>query len=137
MGKPLLVEIIAYAPTAFYHCTHCEVVWHEAGVTGAVHQEQIDSSLPANLTREYQDISLWADELFRRYEDRVVIQVIDAASLEGVIKSLRYGVHRYPAVIVNRQARFTAHAAAQALERAGEEIARVLGQPQESQPSGS
>jgi hypothetical protein len=31
MERPLLVEIIAYAPTAFYHCTHCEVAWREMG----------------------------------------------------------------------------------------------------------
>ena len=33
MTKPLLVEIIAYAPTAYYHCTHCEVAWREMGAT--------------------------------------------------------------------------------------------------------
>ncbi len=130
MGKPLLVEVIAYAPTAFYHCTHCEVVWHEAGVTRSIHQEQMDSSLPDDLAREYQGISRWVEELFQHYDNRIIVKVIDAASLEGLFKSLQYGVHRYPAVIVNRQARFTA----QALERAGSEIDRIF---QEVQPSGT
>jgi hypothetical protein len=130
MDMPLLVEIIAYAPTAFYHCQHCEVVWHEIKASGPIHQEQVASSLPDDLIQEYQEISNWADELFRRYADRVTVQVIDAASLEGVLKSLRYGVHRYPAVIVNRRARFTR----QAFERASDEIARALGSPQPSSP---
>ncbi len=130
MGKPLLVEIIAYAPTGFYHCTHCEVVWREAGVSRSIHQEQMDSSLPDDLAREYQGISRWVEELFQRYDNRIIVKVIDAASLEGLFKSLQYGVHRYPAVIVNRQARFTV----QALEQAGGEIDRIF---QEVQPSGT
>ena len=46
MAEPLLVEIVTYAPTAFYHCTHCEVAWHEAGMTHTLHTEQVASSLP-------------------------------------------------------------------------------------------
>ena len=46
MSKPLQVEIIAYAPTAYYHCTHCEVAWREMGATNRIHQEQLSSSLP-------------------------------------------------------------------------------------------
>ncbi len=35
-----------------------------------------------------------------RYGGRVVFKVIDAASFEGLLKSLRYGVPKYPTVIV-------------------------------------
>lgn len=126
MDEPLLVEIIAYAPTAYYHCTHCEVAWREIGVDNRIHDEQVRSSLPLNLIQDYQQISDWVENLFQSYCDRVVLKVIDAASLEGFIKSLRYGVHRYPAVIVNRQARFTKGA----FNRAGEEVARLLGEVQ-------
>ncbi len=130
MDKPLLVEVIAYAPTAFYHCTHCEVVWREAKVTGRIHQEQVESSLPDDLALEYQQISLWVEDLFRQYLDRITVKMIDAASMEGLFKSLQYGTRRYPAVIVDHRSRFTSNA----LEGAGEEIARILGQPA---PSGS
>jgi hypothetical protein len=84
-AKPLLVEIIAYAPTAYYHCTHC---------------------------------------------DAIRLKVIDAASVEGFYKSLRYNARRYPAVIVNGQARFVG---AKMLSAAGEEIARLLA----SEPAGA
>jgi hypothetical protein len=30
--KPLTVEVITYAPTAFYHCQHCEVAFQEMGI---------------------------------------------------------------------------------------------------------
>ena len=51
MKAPLLVEIVAYAPTAFYHCTHCEVAWREMGVSNRIHEEQTLNSLPADLAQ--------------------------------------------------------------------------------------
>ena len=121
--KPLLVEIIAYAPTAFYHCTHCEVAWREMGATNRIHEEQVESSLPEDLLQEYQVVSDWVKELFRAHCDRVVLKVIDAASLEGVYKSLRYNARRYPAVIVNGKSKFIG---SHMLTEASEEIAQQL-----------
>ncbi len=129
MDEPLLVEIIAYAPTAFYHCQHCEIAWREIGVSNHMHEEQVASSLPPELVLEYQAVSDWVREVFRRHCDRVAVKVIDAASLEGVVKTLRYRVHRFPAIIVGREARFSGDAA-QALAGAGAELDRRLGQPE-------
>jgi hypothetical protein len=127
-GGPLLVEIIAYAPTAYYHCTHCEVAWREMGADNRIHEEQVESSLPEDLMREYQTVSDWVQELFRVHCDAVLLKVIDAASIEGVYKSLRYNARRYPAVIVNGRSRFLG---TQMLSAASEEIAHQLaGQPQ-------
>ena len=127
MSTPLLVEIIAYAPTAYYHCTHCEVAWQEMGKSNRVHEEQLESSLPEDLQHEYQLVSDWVREMFRVHCDNIVLKVIDAASLEGFYKSLKYNARRYPAVIVNGQKRFVG---SQMLSSASEEIARQLaGQP--------
>jgi hypothetical protein len=122
MGSPLLVEIIAYAPTAYYHCTHCEVAWREMGVDNRIHEEQTQSSLPADLVMDYQRISDWVREIFRRHCDQVVVKIIDVASVEGFFKSLRYGVHRYPAVIIEGKSHF----AGSSLEEASQAIARRL-----------
>jgi hypothetical protein len=123
MSKPLMVEIIAYAPTAFYHCTHCEVAWREMGATNRIHEEQMESSLPEDLMQEYQVVSDWVSEMFRVHCDRIVLKVIDAASIEGVYKSLKYNAHHYPAVIVNGKSRFIG---SQMLSSAGKEIAHQL-----------
>lgn len=128
MSKPLLVEIIAYAPTAFYHCTHCEVAWREMGATNRIHEEQIESSLPEDLIQEYQTVSDWVKEMFRVHCDAIILKVIDAASIEGFYKSLKYNARRYPAVIVNGTTRFLG---SQMLSAASEEIAHQL----ESQPT--
>ena len=127
MEKPLLVEIIAYAPTAFYHCTHCEVAWQEMGKSNRVHEEQLKSSLPDDLLREYQTVSDWVKEMFRVYCDNILVKVIDAASIEGFYKSLKYNARQYPAVIVNGKSRFLG---SQMLSAASNEIAHQLaGEP--------
>jgi hypothetical protein len=123
MDEPLMVEIIAYAPTAFYHCTHCEVAWREMGKSNRVHEEQLESSLPADLQREYLAVSDWMKEMFRVHCDRLIVKVIDAASIEGVFKSLRYNARRFPAVIVNGDTRFMGK---NSLQSATTEIDRLL-----------
>ena len=123
MSDPLLVEIIAYAPTAYYHCTHCEVAWREMGATNRIHEEQMQSSLPDDLIKEYETVSDWVREMFKVHCDNILLKVIDAASVEGFYKSLKYNARRYPAVIVNRKARFLG---SQMLSAASAEIARQL-----------
>jgi hypothetical protein len=123
--KPLLVEIVAYAPTAFYHCQHCEVIWQETGFSKGLHAEQMMNSLPPDMIREYQAVSDWVRRLFKAHCDRVIVKVIDAASIEGFWKTVRHGLRHYPAVVVDGQARFsgTDFGAAEG------EIARRLGVP--------
>jgi hypothetical protein len=123
MNKPLLVEILAYAPTAYYHCMHCEVAWREMGKSNRVQQEQLESSLPEDLAREYQAVSDWVREIFSTYGDRLIVKVIDAASVEGVFKSLRYKTRRFPAVIVEQEFRFSGEGS---LSSASGEIERRL-----------
>lgn len=107
--KPVMVEIIAYAPTQYYHCMHCEVVWNEAEIDGIkkFHKESMESSVPADLMEEYHLVSDWVIDAVERYGGRVVFKVIDAASVEGLLKSVRYGVRKYPAVIVDGQVKQT------------------------------
>jgi hypothetical protein len=99
----LMVEVIAYAPTQFFHCQHCEFVFETTGVKGVrkFHDEAQESSMPPEMMKEYQDLSDWVMNVVERYGGRVVFKVIDATSVEGLLKSVRYGVHKYPAVIIN------------------------------------
>lgn len=99
-ARALRVEVLAYAPTAFYHCQHCEVAFEEVGFGRRIHAEQLAHALPEDLLRDYRALSDWVRALTEYYCGRVVVKVIDAASVEGFWKSLRYGARRYPAVIV-------------------------------------
>jgi hypothetical protein len=106
--KPLMVEIIAYAPTQYFHCRHCEFVWNQAEIEGIkkFHEDAVETSMPPDMMREYQDLSDWVLDAVEQYNDRVVFKVVDAASFEGLIKSVRYGVHKYPAVIVDGREKY-------------------------------
>jgi hypothetical protein len=98
------------------------------GAGNRIHDEQVENSLPEDLMQEYQIVSDWVKELFRVHCDAILLKVIDAASIEGLYKSLRYNVRRYPAVIVEGQSRFLG---TQMLSAAGEEIAhRLASEPQ-------
>ena len=105
LTTPVRVEVIAYAPTAFFHCQHCELTFQHVGVGQKIHDEQTVQALPPDLSQDYQALSEWVRALTEHYCGQVIVKVIDAASVEGFWKSLRYGVRRYPAVIVAGQDR--------------------------------
>jgi hypothetical protein len=109
MMKPLIVQVIAYAPTQFFHCTHCEVLFQEADVKGVkkFHADAMETSMPPDMMQEYRILSDWVLSAVERYNGRVVFKIIDAASMEGLLKSVRYGVRSYPTVIVNGKAKHT------------------------------
>ncbi len=104
--EPILVQVLAYAPTQFFHCQHCEFVWQQVGAGAPLHQEQLDSSIPQDLKKEYAALSDWIRAAVQDYGGRVVFRVIDVASTEGLLKSVRYGVRRYPAFVVDGQAKY-------------------------------
>jgi hypothetical protein len=98
---PVSVKVIAYAPTAFFHCQHCELTFDEMGIGERLRRQDAAESLPEDLGRDFQALSEWISGLVARYGARVHVRVIDAASMEGFLASLRYRVLRYPAVIVD------------------------------------
>lgn len=98
--KPLSVELITYAPTVFYHCQHCEVAFQEMGLGERLRREEAAAALPDDLALDYQAWSDWVHRLLERYGALVRVKVIDAASIEGVVASVRHRVGRYPTVIL-------------------------------------
>lgn len=117
---PLTVEIITYAPTEFFHCTHCEVVFQQVGVGQKIHAEQREANLPADLKAEFTRLSAWVEQTAERHPDALQFKIVDAASLEGVYKTLRYGLRNFPAVVIGGRERIVGadlDAATAAIER--------------------
>jgi len=102
--KPLRVTVITYAPTVFRHCQHCEVAFEGMGLGERIHRAEARDALPTDLALEFQGVSDWVHALIERHGSRLAIDVVDAASIEGFWRSLRHGVRRYPAVIVDGRA---------------------------------
>src|SRR5712692_10790552 len=90
--KPQLdVEVIAYAPTEFYHCQHCEIVWGHLDFGQKLHAEQRRAGqLPPELQAEYAAISDWLLDTAATYGARIRVKIIDAVSIEGLLKSIRH-----------------------------------------------
>lgn len=103
--RPVRVELIAYAPAAFFHCQHCEITFDRVGVGERLRRDQARNALPDDLLAEYQALSDSVRDLRARHGDDVEVRVVDAASVEGVWKSLRYRLYRYPAVAINGRGR--------------------------------
>jgi len=99
--RPVTVDVITYAPTVFYHCQHCELTFQEMGLGERLRRAEAAEALPDDLAREYQSLSDWVHGLLERHGRGLRVRVIDAASIEGFLASLRYRVGRYPAVIVD------------------------------------
>jgi hypothetical protein len=99
--KPVSVQVIAYAPTVFTHCQHCELAFQEMGIGQRVRRQQTEDALPRDLALEFQSVSDWVHDLLSRHGPNVRVDVLDAASIRGVISAIRHGIWRYPAVIVD------------------------------------
>jgi hypothetical protein len=100
-ARPVLVEIVAFAPTEFFHCHHCEVIWQASGAMRGVRAEQRASSLPGDLSATYQELSNWARDLALEHGQRLRLGVVDAVSPQGLWKMMRYRLGALPAVIVD------------------------------------
>jgi hypothetical protein len=100
--KPVSVDVITYAPTVFTHCQHCEVAFGEVGIGERLRRQEAAEALPEDLARDFQTLSDWVHALLERHGPRVRVRVVDAASVEGFLSSLRHRVGRYPAIIVDR-----------------------------------
>jgi hypothetical protein len=98
-----VLEVLAHAPTDLFHCLHCERLFDAADIGARVHQE-IRDSYPPEMLEEAEHLAAWLQDLSVRYADRLRVRLVDPQSVEGFLKSLRYGVRRYPAFIVNGQA---------------------------------
>lgn len=100
------VQVIAPVLTNFFHCMHCEQLFDQAGVGRQVHQEEVDQ-YPEDVKQEAARLANWLLDLTFRYGDQIHIRVIDSQSPEGLLKSMRYWVRKYPAFIVGGREKVT------------------------------
>lgn len=69
--RPLKVQVIAYAPTVFYHCQHWELTFRETGIGDRIRQEEAAQALPDDLRREYGDVDGMLRGLVPLYDDEI------------------------------------------------------------------
>ncbi|MCJ7661386.1 MAG: hypothetical protein MUO67_19725 [Anaerolineales bacterium] len=62
---------------------------------------------PSDLLEDHIRLSALVVELVKRYNNRIMIYVIDPQSAVGFYKSLRYWVRKYPTFIIDGQEKVT------------------------------
>lgn len=104
--KPILLEIVTGMITTLGQCRHCQVFFDEAGLNNEVQQKEL-SEYPADLIQESEKLYSWIQELKKLYKHRLSIRLVDAKSLAGLYKSLRYRIRKYPTFIVEGKETYT------------------------------
>ena len=97
--KPICVEIVTQMITTFDHCSHCALIFDEADLGPRHRQKEVDE-YPQDLKEDFLKLSNCIGELTRLYKHRLRIRLIDAKSLMGLYKSLRFRIRTYPTFIV-------------------------------------
>lgn len=104
MIKPIQIDVFYPIPEGWGMCNPCELMMAQANVSQAPQERGLDE-YPAELIEEFQRFSNTIYALAERYQDQVLIKVWDPRSLQGMMKSIRHAVRRYPTFIINGQAK--------------------------------
>lgn len=119
--KPIQVEVIAPLLDGWGMCSSCEMLIARSGVAQAPYARGMEE-YPADWKADFQRLSDMVIELAAHYGDGILIRIYDPRSLQGLIKSIRYGVRRYPTFIIAGRLKVSgldAGQVAQALQDAG------------------
>ena len=100
------VDVISPLPEGWGICLSCEMLMARANLDQAPHERGLDE-YPPEWQEEFQRLSDVVMGLSNRYQDSILIQIWDPRSLQGLIKSIRYWVRRYPTFIVEGQNKVT------------------------------
>ena len=77
-----------------------------ANLDQAPHERGLDE-YPPEWQEEFRRLSDVVMSLANRYQDSILIHIWDPRSLQGLWKSIRYGVHRYPTFVIEKQSKIT------------------------------
>jgi len=94
------VDVISPWPEAWGLCVTCEMVMAQADMDLSPRERDAED-LPPEWRAEAERLSTLLGGLGQRYGERIAIRLWDPRSLQGMWKSIRHGVRRYPAFIVD------------------------------------
>jgi hypothetical protein len=100
------VDVISPLPEGWGICLSCEMLMAHANLDQAPHERGLDE-YPPEWQEEFQRLSDVVMSLSTRYQDSILIRIWDPRSLQGLMKSIRYWVRRYPTFIVEGREKVT------------------------------
>jgi hypothetical protein len=96
---PVQVDVINPLPEGWGICLTCEMLMAQADLGQAPYERGLEE-YPPEWRAEFNRFSDLIMDLSARYADTIMIRIFDPRSLQGLWKSIRYGVRRYPTFIV-------------------------------------
>lgn len=100
--NPVQLDVISPIPEGWGVCLSCEMLMARANLGQAPYERGLDE-YPPEWQEEFQRLSDMVYSLAGRYGNNILIRIWDPRSLLGLVKSIRYGVRRYPTFIVEGQ----------------------------------
>jgi hypothetical protein len=104
--KPIQIDVFYPLPESWAMCNSCELMISGANLAEAPEARGLDE-YPPEIREEFQRLSATIYALADKFSDQVIIKVWDPRSFQGLLKSIRHGVHRYPTFIVNGQVKLS------------------------------
>lgn len=106
MKKPVQIDVFYPVPEGWGFCNTCEMIIAQADVGKPPYERGLEE-YPPEWREEFQRLTTLIFGLADRYQDRVQIRVWDPHSLQGMWKSIRHGVRRYPTFILDEHSKLT------------------------------
>ncbi len=97
---PVRIDVFYPLPEGWGLCSACEAMLAQANL-GESPTERGLEEYPPEWQAEYRRLSALIISLAECYRDKISIRIWDPRSLQGLLKSIRYGVRRYPTFIIN------------------------------------
>ena len=106
MEKTVQIDVFYPLPEGWGICTTCEAMMAQADMVQAPYERSMDQ-LPPDWQEDFKRLSSLIFNLADSYQNRVQIRVWDPRSLQGLWKSIRYGVRRYPTFVLNEHTKIS------------------------------
>jgi hypothetical protein len=104
--KPVQIDVFYPVPEGWGICTACEVMMAQANLGQAPPERGLDE-YPPEWQEELKRLSTTIYDLADRYQDEIRIRIWDPRSLQGLWRSFRHGVRRYPTFLVDGRSKTT------------------------------
>jgi hypothetical protein len=98
--KPVQIDVFYPIPEGWGMCTTCEMMMAQANLGQAPHERGLDL-YPREWNYVFQRLSTIIFTLADHFQEQVQIRIWDPRSLQGMLRSIRHGVRRYPTFIIN------------------------------------
>jgi hypothetical protein len=114
--KPVQIDVFYPVPEGWGICTACEVMMSQANLGQAPPERGLDE-YPPEWQEELKRLSTTIYDLADRYQDEIRIRIWDPRSLQGLWRSIRHGVRRYPTFLIDGRSKVTGWDTAQLVQQ--------------------